>query len=270
MIMKDIGKNVVVNLISTLIVYISSFCVLWSQSANLSRTRLIIIAIGILVVGVILYFCLTQIQKARYSKKLRSVLGKEISHEKLDKDFSKIPKISIVGLAGVGKTTLIDHICRKKDKGIETEKDGAYIFNFSNNEEKYAAMLDTRGQNHSMQKDIALKSKVLIIVLDHNISTTEINIDEINDRLGRQKSFLASLNERLIRNKYEPKWIHVLLNKEDLWIQSKEKFEVENFLNEEVEILKTKFPHARITSAYHTNTLVAKITEILHTIEANI
>lgn len=201
------------------------------------------------VVVFLLKFKMKHDRKALLKKHNRQ----QIDNKLLDDELPDIPRISIIGIGSVGKTTLIESICQKEHRDTVTYGKTAYIANFSDKHDLHAALLDGTGQSQSIQNDNALRAKMLIIILDHNDSKTRIKIDL--NRLEEHKNFLLLLKERLQTANNVPVWIHFLLNKSDLWNKNtnKDKQELKLFFSEQIKKFQEIYPMMEITHDFHSN-----------------
>ena len=154
-------------------------------------------------------------------EKILKIAGTRIALSKLRTEFPNMKKIALIGLGAVGKTTLIEGLCRIPYTNEETERQdkNAYLHNFSMHKDNYAALIDSSGQVLTIQQDISVEADIIVFLLDHNAQITEILIDE--ERLNRQKSFLKEIEERFITSESTkfPEYFLCLLNKYDVWQQ---------------------------------------------------
>lgn len=244
----------------------------WMQKEeNGYEARIVLGGFIFQLVPPILYFLIKI--KAKHEKKalLKKYNRQKISSELLEEELSDVPRVSVVGIGSVGKTTLIESICQKIHQDSVTYGMTSYVFNFSDRFDHYAVLLDATGQSMSAQNDNALKSKMLIIILDHDESKLQRKPNQL--RLEDHKRFLILLKERLQTSNHVPVWMHFLLNKSDLWGKStrREATELKHFFSEQVKIFQDIYPMMEITYDFHSNNqtndcskLVSKIAQHLN------
>lgn len=194
------------------------------------------------------------IQKIKKDKLFHDFLGKPITMEVLENNFSDITKISILGLGNVGKSTLIESLCNISNKNQVTQGRWAYLKKFSRESITKTAILDASGQSTSQQNDIAILSNFLIILLDHNESSVKQDVNM--GRISNHEDFLRLLLDKLNNAKdYYPHWVLFLMNKKDtrLTLSKTDK----GFINEKLNVWVTKFsssfPLAQITFDHYSN-----------------
>jgi|GEM_PF-7019744 GTPase SAR1 family protein len=198
----------------------------------------------------------------------RTELLQSLSGEKIPLSFlkSKLPflkRISILGIGNVGKTTLVENICRNENQNTLTQGSGAYITNFSNKLNKYAALLDASGQSMSLQNDIALEANILIILLDHNSSSVDRKINQA--RMDKHDDFLLLLKDRLQTKEHSPSWIYFLLNKDDLWsmLSKNERQMLTGWFEKHVSDFKSLFPRTEVSHSKHSNSKTSDCTKMI-------
>ncbi len=208
----------------------------------------------------------TQVFRNRRNENLQKVSNEQISLQELKKNYNFLKKISIIGLGNVGKTTLIEHICRIENKKVLTQGAVAYITNLSVKRNKFVAFLDASGQSQSRQNDLALESEIIIILLDHSDSDTINRID--SGRLETQKSFIFLLVDRLRTREHKPKAIFLLLNKRDLWIRNSDvkKTNLFNFFNETKNIIKQEFPNSSVIDIHYSNSITSDCSKLINSL----
>lgn len=214
----------------------------------------IVLIVSILILIILIKLNLKNTQKKKFQQIIDKVGSKILISELEDIKDINIKKISIVGLGNVGKTTLIENICDAPNTDTRTTGRGAYIHNFSKNSFKIGAILDASGQSQSLQNGLAIKSNLLIILIDHNSSRTDTKLS--NDRISKHKDFLNLLLDKLNNNEHKPEWIHFLLNKEDLWsnMNNNEKKALKKIFKNQIKIFKTFFGQkVNITNSFYSN-----------------
>jgi len=201
---------------------------------------------------------------------LQNLSGDKISLDFLKSKLSFLKRISILGIGNVGKTTLVENICRNENQNTLTQGSGAFVTNFSGKSSKYAAMLDASGQSMALQNDIALEANILIILLDHNSSDKDRKINQA--RMDRHDDFLSLLKDRLETRGHSPLWIHFLLNKDDLWANLKktEKQRLTVWFEKHVTSFKSSFPRTEVSHSNHSNSKTGNLTKIINQIQKHL
>jgi GTPase SAR1 family protein len=128
-----------------------------------------------------------------------------------------ILKIGIIGDTQAGKTTLIKRILQKIPQKGTTIGVSAYIAALQTNPINYIALMDGQGQEFSDQFKVASPADLLIVVMDHNISHTEISTDpeRTRDTLKFQKQLIGHMRSE--KRKANKPRLYILANKRDLW-----------------------------------------------------
>lgn len=184
---------------------------------------LLISIVSLILLSIILFILYTRkknIQK-RYHNLYHSRTGTIIPIDKLKKQSPQMKRIAISGLGDVGKTTLIKNFSNALRSKERTYGKGCYVVNLSNNSYNYAAILDGTGQKIDIQNSLILEADIVIFIVDHNISNSEVTID--NERLFEHNTFVEQAIDKMIDEEHFPPYIYILLNKKDLWKQNLEK-----------------------------------------------
>ncbi len=109
-----------------------------------------IVAIGALTVSATVGWAAHQgFPELRYIPEV----GEEVSPESLDTLRGQVVRIGVLGVGGVGKTTLMDHIRRKPSKKQTTERPYATLISLPNG--RHVALIDGPGQSPAEQRGIA-------------------------------------------------------------------------------------------------------------------
>ncbi len=233
---------------------------------NIHTTTVTLSALlGILIVALIVL-----IRKNLNDKNLQKWSGKSSSIKEMEKKFPRLPKISICGIGGVGKTTLIENLCVKKNLNSITLKTEALVLNFSQNSNMHGILLDASGQSQSSQNDIAVKADHIIVMIDHSAmnNSTEISDDRIREHLN----FLRLLKDRLKTTKHIPKSFHFLINKKDLWDKcpTKRKKYFKRKIDQGIRKFKIGFENSNVTFSFHSNRNTQDKTELISKIKVNL
>lgn len=227
--------------------------------------REILFSLGVVLIlsSFLFWFVRFQLKKMRKLKQLQGLNGSFVTIKKLKQNFPDVERISVVGISSVGKTTLIEHILGLENSNEVTIGARAYIHNFSQKNNRYGALLDSSGQSQSEQNDIALESEILIVLLDHNNSSTYAKIDK--KRLESHEMFLFLLRDRIKTSGHQPAWIHILFNKQDLWrgLGGREISLIEQFLKkQQAEFKGIGGGKIEVTSDFFSNESSKSITKI--------
>lgn len=234
---------VIISVPSALVATITNWLVDYSgNSIGLSLFIILVSLIAILFLLLVLNWLINRIQKARGIKYFKEAIRYDFPialEAALLENAPHIERIGIIGQTEVGKTTLIKNIIGEKYKTYKTtETVGAYIHNFSNTKDKYGAILDGAGQITAQQNQIASNSHILILMLDHNISSNSTSLDE--ERIEAHEQLIFQVYGELKLKQWTPKHILILINKKDLWLEAPadEQIELKNFVDEQVNYLQ--------------------------------
>jgi len=167
-------------------------------------------------------------------KRSEDLIGNPISMEVLGEIDPPVFTLAIVGPSRAGKTTLKNRLSFRPRTDQRTQSITAQIVPIANVPKGYIAILDGGGEQFVQQFKICEKADCICIVLDHNETSEEQNVD--NDRIRQQKEFLKQIRYHLTSAGCRPKkWIHLLLNKRDLWEKSPDTSLMIDFVESELE-----------------------------------
>jgi hypothetical protein len=149
-------------------------------------------------------------------KQAEDLVGQEVSLSDLKSISPRILSVAIIGPSMAGKTTLRDRLTFTASAPIRTQKASGYIATLQTAPQKYLAILDGGGEKYAQQFALAEECDCLCVLIDHNASHTDSLIDV--QRLEEHKEFLQQVRHFLDEKQGAPKrWIHILINKHDLW-----------------------------------------------------
>jgi hypothetical protein len=192
------------------------------------------------------------------------VIGETLELEELDGIMPPVIRLAIVGPTQAGKTTLKHRLSFQPKPDKRTQLVTAQIVSVPTSPQKYVAILDGGGEQFAQQFRLLNPADCLCLVLDHNISDTDITVD--SDRLKQHADFLTQIRYQLIDSKgRRKKWIEVLANKRDLWQQLpvEQKTEFEKFYNTEVKIWENGGFADNVNSSPHSNEIADDIARIM-------
>lgn len=174
------------------------------------------------LIGIPLYWYISK--KQRVLRNYRKFRKDKISYDEFKEKFPDVRIISVVGKGSVGKTRFVNNLCQITYKNEYTQGRHAYIKKFrnKNNRGEVWGVLDGKGQHIPGQNDNAIIADILIVLIDHNTSNTDISI--IGSRIEEHKSFVEILNHRITSTKEQKIGkVFFLVNKSDLWRQNSPK-----------------------------------------------
>lgn len=186
--------------------------------------------------------------------------GADIPLEELSL-YKDIPRVAIVGVPSVGKSTLKDWLLNEEHVDEVSSSTGGRAIRLGRDDKSIAIVLDGPGGSIQRQYDMAEMSDVICVVLDHSIAQDGM-VSEM--RLGQQANFFGEMRSVLSAEwqKVPPKKqgvkVHILLNKSDLWKQSGPDGQrrLFDFLESE-RIAWASTRHIEpVTVAHHSNTLM--------------
>jgi GTPase SAR1 family protein len=249
--LDDIITNLIANFLWSLIIGAATFLAGIFHVFGNSIINYSFFGFGLILLSLLFFIAIFFINRIKYSFKLRSLDGKKITLETLNKAHPKLPKFSIIGNSNVGKTTFINNIIGINLDTETTYSSDAFISRIGFGKGKYIALLDCSGESPAQQLNIAQLSNVLIFMVDHNIrsDTSEINSDRINDHLN-----LGNLLLDKFRNSNRiPKKLFLVINKNDLWKNETNKKSLIDMANSIKTKIKNHFPNLDIDVLIHSN-----------------
>ena len=182
-------------------------------------------------------------------------VGQRLSLDKLDQIDPPLPKLGIVGPGMVGKTTLLSRILQQAPPQQRTQEVHCFIAVLQTSPIRYLAMLDGPGQMFAGQFEIASYADILCIILDHNESDQERSIDRM--RIQTNIEFQEQLRDFLVKTPRKPSFVHLLLNKRDLWgdvsVPKADQTLLRNFLVDEVKKWKQSNLVKEVNSVEYSN-----------------
>ncbi|MFM7641530.1 MAG: GTPase domain-containing protein [Cyanobium sp.] len=171
-------------------------------------------------------------------------VGQRLNLDKLDQIDPPLPKLGIVGPGMVGKSTLLSRILQQAPPQQRTQEVHFFIAVLQTSPIRYLAMLDGPGQMFAGQFEIASYADILCIILDHNGSDQEKLIDRM--RIQTNLEFQEQLRDFLAKRPRKPSFVHLLLNKRDLWgdvsVPQADQLFLRNFLVDE----EQKWKHSNL------------------------
>lgn len=186
-------------------------------------------------------------------------VGQEISDEQLENMSAPLYKVGIVGVEQTGKSTLLNSIRPHEYPTRRTTRLYRHIVTVPTIPDRYIVCLDAGGFEDYQQFQVTSQSDFLFILVDHNISHDTSHVDP--SRIDQHSAFLERVRN-YIRSGIEPtgrkiSWIHMLLNKKDLWESATEedRRKLLDFFQKEILIWKEGEWSIRFTSADYSNRL---------------
>lgn len=180
-----------------------------------------------------------------------SIIGERLeSTEILDRLSRRIPRVSVVGSGGTGKSTLVEKLLRSVDAPDPTADVYVAILRSGGENPKVFALVDGSGEDYPQQFAVAETADLLFIVFDHNEGKKEAAIQR--SRLEDHESFLLQLISCLRGKNFSDNCI-ILLNKRDNWKRSTQ---AEDFVSwgEEIKMqLSQVLPGNKILVREHSN-----------------
>ena len=164
----------------------------------------------------------------------KELTGTSVALPVLASIFPKISTVGIVGISQAGKTTLRHALMHQNAPPARTQHGQAFIMALQSTPQKYIALLDGAGEQYSQQFEIAALSDILVILVDHNDTSTDTRLRQ--KRVQAHDAFLTQLKHHLQHNRInKKKFIIFLKNKSDLWCKAPagERQKFENFCDKE-------------------------------------
>ena len=212
----------------------------------------VLLTLGVSILGLALLIFLWRLgsfvlKEFVQKRELRGMIKKPLPFDDYNFDkYSYIPIFGVIGIGDVGKTSLIEEILELDRTKDETRGKYVYIQDFLiDGEIKYIAFLDGTGQRNSIQMEIVRKVQHLIILIDHNLSATDIRFNP--DRKDEHSFFLENVRDEIQNGKINIDKLFLLFNKEDLWKQNplEVKEEINKYFKEEISKFRHTFPELK-------------------------
>lgn len=180
------------------------------------------------------------------------LLGRIVSLDELDSVHPPLRRFGMVGASSVGKSTLLDHLRVVPTKPRRTDEVHAIVIALQSNPPEHIALLDGAGQQYAQQFDIAKKSDIMTIFLDHDqgdkkVTTTRRRLEQHEEFLSQLEHYLDGMENVRFRH------IHFILNKRDLWEKNPKKSELEAWFMGHVDHWRRGNLAETVTSAHHSN-----------------
>jgi hypothetical protein len=145
----------------------------------------ILIGLLTIVLCIVVY-----ISKPRIIFRLNDYLGKKLELSDLKDIPFKLPKIGLLGVSFVGKTTFLEALEFNSPPPERTSRPYACIIKIpkdvqiSNSKLKYTIFIDSVGTRHETQFEILKQCNIVCLFLDHNDSYSDPSIsrDRIKDQ----------------------------------------------------------------------------------------
>ena len=149
----------------------------------------------------------------------------------------------------------------RKDR---TQELRAYVFGVNQDPLRFLAVLDGAGEAYHQQFDITSKADFLVVVLDHNRSDKEVEIEP--GRRDDHVDFSAQLIRYLREKENSISRIELLLNKKDLWGGKPFEGKFTDWFEEQVRIWRTGFPKVSVNSRTFSNENPEDLVKLLQTV----
>jgi hypothetical protein len=166
----------------------------------------------------------------------------------------RIPTLSIVGPSQAGKTTLKQRLNFDDAANARTQQIVGDVVSLQTTPPSYFALLDGGGEKFAQQFKLAEACDCLCLVVDHNISDTAADVDL--NRLSQIRELMVQTRHYLDEQKSSKKeWIHILVNKHDLWKNATDtqRTEFEHFCRDEISKWEVGQRAKIVTYHYHSN-----------------
>lgn len=179
--------------------------------------------------------------------------------------YPMVPKIAIVGVSSVGKSTLRELLFNEEHSEGVSFSAGGRAIRLGPDDGTVAILLDGPGSSMQRQYEMAERADVICVVLDHSIAQDEAVSDV---RLEQHATFFASIRQNLAAewSKAPPSRaikVHLLMNKRDLWEQSKaQQGTLEKFLEAERSAWAAVRYVEPVTVANHSSTFTVDMVNV--------
>jgi hypothetical protein len=187
------------------------------------------------------------------------IVGEDRSLDQLGNLEPAVFAVGIVGPSQAGKSTLASRILAVPPRNQRTHGLHCYIAALQTAPVKYVAMLDGPGDQYAMQFSVVENSQIVFVILDHNIHE-HATMDK--ERILEHRRFQKQLRDYLIAKSKRLMWVHLLLNKRDLW-ENLSHDELLAFLQTETDEWTKSNLSQRVSSAIHSNEKPSDIADTL-------
>ncbi len=194
------------------------------------------------------------------------VVGQDQTIEDLVKIDPKPFAVGIVGPSQAGKSTLARRILQQPQpaKVPRTQGVHCHVAALQTAPLTYVAMVDGPGNQYAMQFSVVEHSQIAFVLLDHNSGDGAAHID--TNRVKDHQHFQEQLRHYLVAKGQKLRWVHIILNKQDLWHQVDHQ-NLLRFLEDETKQWRNSNLSMRVTSSVHSNESPADIASLLSEIK---
>ncbi|MDR9562447.1 GTPase domain-containing protein [Acinetobacter baumannii] len=172
-------------------------------------------------------------------------------------------KIGVVGCSKSGKTTFLNKVNFNRSSLMRTNEICANVFKLPPHlsvKKSNVVVVDGDGNNQSQQFDIMDNVDYLIVFFDHNEGNIMGRV--VQSRLDEHEKFMEQMIFHLKKCK-NLKYIHLVLNKHDLWKNSVDIKKLE-FLFEKIKLQLEKVGDFKLSASFkHSNNDSDCIAEVL-------
>lgn len=217
----------------------------------------LIIGSGLTVAGSLGWAALASVP--RQFERPENLIGKKLNVEELQNIDPPLRRLGLLGPELAGKTTLLDHIRQHSAANERTERVYAVVIPLPTSPISYVALIDGAGNEYVQQFKVADHSDIVVIILDHNSSSTDSRPDLL--RLRRNEAFLEQFKGYLrTLPSQRPDHIHFMLNKQDLWEFHPDEADLLSWFDAQVDSWKGAGLTQSVTMALHSNMRPSSIT----------
>jgi len=194
------------------------------------------------------------------------IVGEDKAIGQLDSLEPRVFAVGIVGPSEAGKSTLASQILHKpKPRGSHrTQGVHCYIAALQTAPVMYIAMIDGPGDKFAAQFEVVEHSHIVLVALDHSDSG---GVATEAPRIAEHRRFQKQLRDYLVARSKTMEWVHLLMNKRDLWERGPHQ-DLLDFLKVETDEWTKSNLSRRVTSAVHSNESAYDITELLKDVAA--
>lgn len=178
------------------------------------------------------------------------LVGTDVPFTILEEIDKPILKLGIVGYTQSGKTTFLRTALHQPSSEERTNDMYARVLTLQTKPTTYVALLDGDGEQYPQQFAVAENADFLLVFIDHNDGNDKTA--KSNSRIEEHNRFLEQL-EYYIRNRRRLLRLHIVLNKRDLWENSKSAEELKEWLLDHVQRWERANIADTITSDIHSN-----------------